>query len=140
MHPSLDRFLLSIFIMGTFFVVAKAVGAVSRRSVIARGAKGRQLKRLAGGTPTLIYFWTSACALCVPQERQIEKARAALERNGRQLKVRKVNAMEEDELVKAMNVLTVPTTVVLDGRGNVVAWNPGLREAEKLISQFEKAA
>ncbi len=140
MHPSLDRLFLSMLILGGFVVVVKAVGAVNRRSVLSRGRRGGRLKRLAGGMPTLVYFWTSDCALCVPQERQIEQARAALERKGRRLKVRKVNAMEEDELAKAMNVMTVPTTVVLDGSGNVVAWNPGLREAQKLISQFENAA
>ncbi len=137
MHLSPDRFLFSIVIMVTFFAAAKAMGAVSRRTVILRGKRGGRLGRLAGGMPTLIYFWTSDCALCVPQERQIEQARAALERKGRRLKVRKVNAMEEGELVKAMNVLTVPTTVVLDGHGNVIAWNPGLREAQKLISQID---
>ncbi len=140
MHPSLDRFLLSILIMGAFVAAAKAVGAVNRRSLLSRSRNGGRLTRLAGGTPTLIFFWTDDCALCLPQELQIEQARAALERKGRRLRVRKVNAMEEDELAKAMNVMTVPTTVVLDGRGNVVAWNPGLREAQKLISQFEKAA
>ncbi len=140
MHPSFDRFLISILIMGVFVFAAKAAGAVTRRSVRSRRGNGGRLSRLAGGTPTLVYFWTNDCALCVPQERQIEQARAALERKGRRFKVRKVNAFEEDELVRAMNVMTVPTTVVLDGGGNVVAWNPGLREAQKLISQFEKAA
>ncbi len=140
MHPSLDRLLVSMLIIGAFGVAAKAVGAINRHLVLARGGKGGRLKRIAGGTPTLIYFWTTDCALCVPQERQIEQARAALERQGRRLQVRKVNAMEEDELVRVMNVMTVPTTVLLDGKGNVVAWNPGLREAQKLVSQFEKAA
>ncbi len=140
MHPSLDRLLFSMLILGGFVVAAKAVGAINRHLVRARGGRGGRLNRFAGGTPTLMYFWTNDCALCVPQERQIEQARAALERQGRRLQVRKVNAMEEDELVRAMNVMTVPTTVMLDGKGRVVAWNPGLREAQKLVSQFEKAA
>ncbi len=88
----------------------------------------------------MLYFWTDDCALCVPQERQIEEARTTLARRGRKLQVKKINALEESELVKRMNVMTVPTTVLLDSDGKVVAWNPGLRGAQKLITQLEKAA
>ena len=140
MHTSLDRILLSLLVMGAFVAASKAFGAVNRRTVRSRSKKGGLLRKMAGGTPTLLYFWTSDCALCLPQERQIEQAKTALARMGRRLQVRKINAIEDDELVKNMNVMTVPTTVMLDGKGNVVAWNPGLREAGKLISQFEKAA
>ena len=140
MLPTLDRLLISILLLVAFAIAAKALGILSRRTVRVRGRTSERLRRLAGGRPALLYFWTSDCALCVPQERQIEQARAALERKGKRLVVRKINALEGDELVKAMNIMTVPTTVLLDGRGNVVAWNPGLREAQRLISQFERAA
>ncbi len=140
MHASLDRFLLSILVMTAFALATKAIAAMNRRTVRSRSQNGGLLEQLAGGTPTLLYFWTRDCALCAPQERQIEQARSALARAGRRLQVQKINAIEDNVLVKRMNVMTVPTTVVLDGRGNVVAWNPGLREAGKLISQFEDAA
>lgn len=140
MHTNLDRFLFSILVLVAFVAVSKALGAMNRRSVRSRSRKGGLLRKIAGGTPTLLYFWTSDCALCGPQERQIEQARSVIARGGKDLQVRKINASEEDELVRKMNVMTVPTTVMLDGMGKVVAWNPGLREARMLISQFEKAA
>jgi thioredoxin-like negative regulator of GroEL len=137
---SLDRFLLSILLMAAFAIAAKAFAVVNRRNLRSRSKKGRHFEQIASGTPTLLYFWTSDCALCVPQERQIEQARAAVARKGRRLEVRKINAFEEAELAKSMNVRTVPTTVLVDAKGRIAAWNAGLREARKLLSQFESVS
>ena len=89
------------------------------------------------GKPVLLYFWTSDCAQCKPQERQIEKAIAGLRQSGKILEVQKYNALEELVLAKEMQVMTVPTTVLLDSQGAVTAWNAGLTQAQKLVEQFE---
>jgi Thioredoxin. len=85
----------------------------------------------------LIYFWTSDCAQCKPQERQIEKTITGLRRSGKILKVHKHSALEEQVLTKEMQVMTVPTTILLDSRGAVTSWNAGLTQAQKLVKQFE---
>jgi thioredoxin-like negative regulator of GroEL len=89
------------------------------------------------GKPVLLYFWTSDCAQCKPQERQIEKAITGLRQSGKTLEVQKYNAFEEQRLAKEMQVMTVPTTIILDSQGSVTAWNAGLTQAQKLVKQFE---
>jgi thioredoxin-like negative regulator of GroEL len=88
------------------------------------------------GRPVLLYFWTSDCAQCKPQERQIERAQALLHQSGKTLKVQKLNALEEQILAKHLNVMTVPTTVLLNSQGIVTTWNPGLTNANTIIKQY----
>jgi thioredoxin-like negative regulator of GroEL len=88
------------------------------------------------GKPILLYFWTSDCAQCKPQERQIERAQAILQQSGKTLKIQKFDALEEHVLAKLMNVMTVPTTVLLNSHGNVTTWNPGLTPADTIVKQY----
>jgi hypothetical protein len=73
---------------------------------------------------------------CAPQERNIEQAKSLLQDTGRQFDTVKLNALEERQLVKLMNVMTVPTTVLLNSQGSVIAWNAGLVNAQKLVDQM----
>jgi len=88
------------------------------------------------GKPVLLYFWTSHCAQCKPQERQIEQAQNFLRQSGKTLKVQKLNALEEQTLAKYMHVMTVPTTVLLNSQGDATTWNPGLTHADTIIKQY----
>jgi thioredoxin-like negative regulator of GroEL len=92
------------------------------------------------GKPVLLYFWTSDCAQCKPQERQIEKAITGLRQSGKILRVQKYNAFEELKLAKEMQVMTVPTTVLLDSQGKIAAWNPGLTTSRKIVEQYQTIA
>ena len=87
-------------------------------------------------SPTLLYFWTHNCSQCKPQERYIEQAQLELRRSGKVLEILKYNALESTLLAKQLGVLTVPTTVLLDKKGRVVAWNNGLIQANKIIKQY----
>jgi len=42
-------------------------------------------------------------------------------------------------LAKEMQVMTVPTTILLDSHGSIAAWNAGLTQTQKIIEQFEIA-
>jgi thioredoxin-like negative regulator of GroEL len=83
-----------------------------------------------------LYFWSAGCAQCRPQERQIEQAKAMLQKAGKLFTVLKLNALEEQQLASSMHVMTVPTTVLLDEKGNVAAWNPGLTEWRTIVDQY----
>jgi len=91
------------------------------------------------GKPVLLYFWTSDCAQCKPQEREIEKAINGLRESGKILEVYRYNAFEEQALAKEMQVMTVPTTILLDSQGAIAAWNAGLTQTQKIVEQFEIA-
>ena len=86
--------------------------------------------------PTLLYFWSAGCAQCKPQEYHIEQAKSILSSDGRPLHVLKLNAVEELDLAKALQVATVPTTIFIDTRRKVTAWNPGLTQARTLVEQY----
>ena len=85
--------------------------------------------------PRLLYFWTEECAPCRAQEREIDQAKKRLEVSGIHLAVESLNAHNEKLFTDRFNIMTVPTTVVLDPDGAVVGWNPGLTRASRLIDQ-----
>jgi hypothetical protein len=131
-----ERIIASIVLIAAFAVLAKMFGVFKQRS--ARRREGAQM--LPGGikieAPTLLYFWSTGCAQCVPQERQIEHAEATLKQDGKTFKVLKLNALDEQTLASSMHVLTVPTTVLIDAQGRVAAWNPGLTPWRTIVEQY----
>jgi thiol-disulfide isomerase/thioredoxin len=132
----IQRILLSSEIFLAFVLVIKSYGVYSKWRLRSRFHKQQLPMNIEKGKPVLLYFWTSDCAQCKPQERQIERAQAVLHQSGRTLKVQKLNAFEEQALAKLMHVMTVPTTVLLNSQGNVTTWNPGLTEADTIIKQY----
>lgn len=132
-HP-LERLVLSGLILAMFALAATGVAALARRAIGKRLIGGRYV---GSPGPTLLYFWSADCSSCAYQERQIEEAAQALALQGTALLVRKIDAIEHTALAQSMNVVTLPTTVLLDIVGNVVAWNPGVRAARTIVSQVE---
>jgi thiol-disulfide isomerase/thioredoxin len=132
----LQRFLLSTEIILAFVLVVKSYGSYSEWKVRARSRKRRLPFPLKQGEPVLLYFWTSHCAQCKPQERQIERAQTVLQKSGKILKVQKLNALEEESFAKLMHIVTVPTTVLLNSEGTATTWNPGLTHADTIVKQY----
>jgi thiol-disulfide isomerase/thioredoxin len=98
----------------------------------------RQRRRIgvdpAGGAgqPTLLYFWSAACGLCPTQRRYVEQV---AQQWSDRLAVRFVNADEEREQTAVYQILTLPTTIILDPQGQVQTINYGLTPARKLNEQ-----
>jgi hypothetical protein len=132
----IQRLLLSSEIFLAFVLLVKFYGVYGEWKVRFRSRRIRLPVKMEAGTPVLLYFWTSQCAQCKPQERQIEQAQAVLQKSGILLNVQKFNALKELELAQLMHVMTVPTTVMLNSQGNVFTWNPGLTTADTIIKQF----
>jgi thiol-disulfide isomerase/thioredoxin len=84
------------------------------------------------GQPTLLYFWSAACGLCPSQRRHVEQV---AQQWSDRLAVRFVNADEEQEQTAVYQILTLPTTIILDPQGQVQAINYGLTPARKLSEQ-----
>ena len=132
----LQRVFLSTEIFLACILVIKSFGAYSGWKVRSLSRRIKLPLNNETGKPMLLYFWTSDCTQCKPQERQIERALAVLRQSGKTLKVQKFDALEDHVLAKLMNVMTVPTTVLIDSQGNVTAWNPGLTQARKIVEQY----
>ncbi len=85
--------------------------------------------------PVLVYFTTPDCAPCKTVQRPaIERVSHLL---GENLEVVEINAYEQPALAKTWGVLSVPTTFVIDERGEARYVNNGVARAEKLLEQIQ---
>jgi len=83
--------------------------------------------------PVVLGFTGDYCLPCKTQQHPaLERLRAQLDTA---LHVLEVDALEHADLARRYGVLTVPTTVVLDGSHRVVAINYGVTPTEKLLRQ-----
>jgi len=85
--------------------------------------------------PVLVYFTTPDCAPCKAVQRPaIDRISSLL---GETLEVIEINAYEQPELAKTWGVMSVPTTFVIDERGEARYVNNGVARAEKLLEQIQ---
>ena len=87
------------------------------------------------GRPAVLGFSGEYCLPCKTQQRPaLDRLHEAF---GESLHVLELDALEHSDLAARYGVLTVPTTVVLDGRRGVVAINYGFTPADKLAAQLQ---
>jgi thioredoxin 1 len=85
--------------------------------------------------PVLVYFTTPDCVPCKTVQRPaIDRVSNLL---GEKLEVIEINAYEQPDLAKTWGVMSVPTTFVLDARGEARYVNNGVARAEKLLEQLQ---
>ena len=85
--------------------------------------------------PVLVYFTTPDCVPCKTVQRPaIDRVAGVL---GEKLAVIEINAYEQPDLAKTWGVMSVPTTFVLDARGEARYVNNGVARAEKLLEQIQ---
>ncbi|HEX9019043.1 MAG TPA: thioredoxin family protein [Anaerolineaceae bacterium] len=87
------------------------------------------------GKAVILYFTTPECAPC----RTIQRPALARvqQRLGDRLQVVEVDAQERPDLASRWGVLSVPTTFIIDGQGQVRQVNHGATRADKLEKQLE---
>lgn len=93
-------------------------------------------QQIASGAPAVLYFTTESCVQCKWQQTPVLERFAA----DTGIVVHKLDALDQQDLAEFYNVLTVPTTVVLDRQRRPVAINYGLAPLQKLRQQIEAAA
>ncbi len=132
----LVRLLAAIGILGLLCAGACGVRLWTRRAAARhRGAHIGDLADRLGlpaGRPSIIYVWSERCTQCVQLQ---EPALVRLERE-RGVFVRKVHPVEAPDVVRRFNILTVPSTVVVDRERRVRAVNLGFADAEALAAQL----
>lgn len=89
-----------------------------------------------GNLPTILYFRGDSCAICPTQSQFIANLQA--EWGAERLVVRVIDAEKERDTAVQYAILTLPTTVLLNGRGEVQHINYGLTNQHKLAQQLEK--
>lgn len=90
------------------------------------------------GRPALVAFSTPSCAAChTAQAPAINVAEQHL--GPTTVRVIRVDASRQPEVARAFGVMTVPSTVVLEPAGRVVAVNQGFAPSGRLIEQLQSA-
>lgn len=85
--------------------------------------------------PVIVYFTTPDCAPCKTVQRPALNRVSQL--LGDRLQVVEIDATERPDLAKRWGVMSVPTTFLLDARGEARYVNNGVTRAEKLMEQVE---
>jgi thiol-disulfide isomerase/thioredoxin len=89
---------------------------------------------ISSGKPALLYFTTPDCSPCkTVQKPAIGQIQAAL---GELLQVVEIDATQHPDMAQRWGVLSVPTTFVIDSRGQARYVNHGVARAEKLLKQL----
>jgi thiol-disulfide isomerase/thioredoxin len=128
--------LLRTLLAFAIIVTGLAVYGFANRLVLARAAgKFKTLQGFTPGIPAILYFTTSTCAPCKTVQRPaIQKVKQAL---GEKVQVIEIDASEHKDLADEWGVLSVPTTFIIDKKGQPRQVNHGVTRAEKLLTQLE---
>lgn len=87
------------------------------------------------GRPGILYFTTPDCAPCKTIQRPaLQQVRSQL---GEGLQIIEIDATDRPEIASQWNVLSVPTTFVIDAKGQPRHVNHGATRAEKLLQQIQ---
>jgi thioredoxin 1 len=125
----LERFLITLIIIAALGAIWLAWSYLKARLMTSiQPAEG------LAGQPVLLYFTGPYCAICQFQQTPIVEQLKA--RWGDLWALQKIDVSQEPHLASQYKVLTLPTTVVLDAKGQVAHINYGLASQEKLETQL----
>lgn len=93
------------------------------------------LEQLRPGVPAILYFTTTTCQPCKTVQRPA--LHKLSEQLGERLQIVQVDATERPDLADYWGVLSVPTTFIIDSKGQPRGMNHGVASAEKLLRQLE---
>ena len=126
------RFILAIGIIG---LGAAAYWLVNQRLLLRAKNNIFTLFKKLPNKPVIVYFTTPDCVPCKTVQRPaLDHIRNLL---GEKLQVIEIDAFERPDLAKTWGVMSVPTTFLLDARGEARYVNNGVARAEKLMEQIQ---
>ena len=126
------RFIIAIGIIG---LGAAAYWFVNQR-LLARAKNNLfTLFKKLPNKPVIVYFTTPDCVPCKTVQRPaLDQVRSLL---GEKLQVIEIDASERPDLAQRWGVMSVPTTFLLDARGEARYVNNGVARVEKLMEQVQ---
>ena len=126
------RFGLAIVIIG-FCVFA--YWCIHQRMLLKAQNNALSLFSKLPDKPVIVYFTTPDCAPCKTIQRPaLNKLSSLL---GDKLEVVEIDATQRPDLAQQWGVMSVPTTFLLDARGEARYVNNGVARVEKLIQQLQ---
>jgi thiol-disulfide isomerase/thioredoxin len=123
--------LLIGFAFGAYVLATRwQIRQIARRTNCAPALEG-----MREGIPTVVYFWSEACAPCkAVQSPAVKQLVSKLGPDG--VQIIEINALERPEIADAWGVLGLPTTFIVDGCGQPRHVNHGVARVEKLERQL----
>jgi thiol-disulfide isomerase/thioredoxin len=132
---SSEILLRSLLAIGIIGVGVGAYWLVNQRLLARARSNVFSLFKTFPNKPVLVYFTTPTCAPCKTVQRPaIDKIAKLL---GEKLHVVEIDATQRPDLAKTWGVMSVPTTFLLDSRGEARYVNNGVARAEKLMEQIQ---
>ncbi len=95
----------------------------------------RQDSFLPKGMPVILYFTTPTCVPCKTIQRPA--LQRLKEQAGEKLQVVEIDASQQPEVASRWGVLSVPTTFIIDAKGDPKHVNHGVAPYEKLQKQIK---
>ena len=126
------RFILAIGIIGlgaaVFWFVNHRLLARAKNNIFT-------LFKTLPNKPVIVYFTTPDCVPCKTIQRPaLDQIRSLV---GEKLEVIEIDASERPDLAQRWGVMSVPTTFLLDARGEARYVNNGVARVEKLMQQVQ---
>lgn len=128
-----ERLLLSLALT----LLAMALFGVLRRRHRRRASRLLVASAGAGDQPAILYFRSDHCGPCLAQSQHLRQLQREL--NDR-LAIREIDVERESDLATRYGIVTLPTTLVTDGRGQVKHINYGLAASATLARQLENVS
>ena len=122
----LERVLITILISAVALLVYWLFNRYQKRRA---AAVSQHMAR--PGRPRLLYFRSENCSSCLAQSHYLTRLEAE-----HQALIRPIDVETEAYLADQYNILTLPTTILIDGYGAVRHFNPGLTSPVKLAQQL----
>ncbi len=128
----LTRAFMAVAIAG----VGAGVYGLANHLILARAKKKYEgLENFTLGIPAILYFTTPTCGPCkIVQRPAIQTVKQIL---GDRLQVIEIDASVRTDLADYWGVLSVPTTFIIDKKGEPRHINHGVTRAEKLLQQVQ---
>jgi thiol-disulfide isomerase/thioredoxin len=128
----IERSIVVVAVAVIVLAVTLIVRAVAARGTAQAAARPLPdlLRDLLPGAG-IVYFFGPHCATCRQQREVLDKLSTDAG-----IPVVAIDAVDEPALAAALNVLTVPTTVVVDAGHAILAINPGFRPLAALQEQI----
>lgn len=121
----------------TVLIITVGIGLywLANRALIAR-VRGRRLRleSLRPGIPAILYFTSPTCVPCKTVQRpELAKLQEMM---GDKVQIIQVDCTERGDLAEYWGVLSVPTTFIIDAKGQPRGVNHGVTRAKQLYKQI----
>ena len=132
---SSDILLRAIFAIAIIVVGISAYWLLNQRLLVRAKSNIFTLFNQLPNKPVIVYFTTPDCAPCKTVQRPA--LHCVTQILGDSLEVIEIDATQRPDLARQWGVMSVPTTFLLDARGEARYVNNGVTRAEKLMEQLQ---